>query len=182
MSNKAISGVLVAVLMATIVLGTWFISDPVLAVDYEEATKTANATINANVSCGFSADFADYVSFGAHDPGTDNVNETVDGFSATAGATNNVNITYWIMANGNLDKQGTTPYWLLANMTWDDNTAASYSVDTNTMTTGYIEFINVPTVGLEASDVHYFEIWLDYPNLEPGTYNNTIYVKCNESS
>ena len=185
MSNKAISGILGVAFVATIAIVVWAFMEPVHGAIYQETSKIANATVNVNISCAFDSEFADGIEFGANDPGTNDVSETANGYNVTAGSQNNVNITVWIRANGDMTKGADATKYIKidSNMTWDDSTTyGSYTPDTNAMTTTYAQFSNIPVNGLEPGNKHHFQIWLDFPNVEPGTYNNTIYVKCNESA
>jgi len=68
-------------------------------------------------------------------------------------------------------------------MTWHDNSTYPpvFDIDNTTMTTAYTKFKELGS-GLSPGSKHYFQIWLDIPIVAPGEYNNTIYVKCNQSS
>jgi len=180
-SRKATSAAAIAaILMATIAFGFWLVTPgQVSAATNETNTTDTSVTVKNYVACGAPANYADGIAFGSVDPETSNA--TAEGYTFTAPSTNNVDIHYYIKANGDLTRgEVTTDFIKLGNYTWDDNeTIGNVVTDAHTLTTSYASFDNtsVPPGG----DIS-LQLWLDVPIVPPGTYNNTVTIKCNGTS
>jgi len=179
-SNKATSAAIVAMLLGIIAFGVWLVTPGSVDAATEELNATTtNVTVNVYVSCGAPANYADGINFGSLDPET--TNNPAEGYTFTSPTTNNVNINYYIKANGDLTRGGvTTDFIKLGNYTWDDNeTLGNVVEDAHTLTTNFVSFDNtsIPPGGSIS-----LQLWLDIPVVTPGTYNNTITIKCNQSS
>ncbi|MCD6477951.1 MAG: hypothetical protein J7K87_03025 [Candidatus Aenigmarchaeota archaeon] len=184
-ANKATSAAILAITLGIIAFGVWIVTpSQVSAATNETNATTTSVTVNVYVACGMPDTYADGIDFGSLDPET-NDNFAENGFKLTSPDTNNVNITYYIKANGDLTRQdGGEGFIKLGNYTWYDNgtVVGSENASLSTaLTTSYAIFSadgqNIPPGGTD-----YMGLWLDVPIVPPGTYNNTIYIKCNQST
>ncbi len=182
-TTKATSAVAIVALVVAMLFGTWILTPmQVDAAQYEENATTSNVTVKNYVSCGMPASWADGVEFGALDPGTSDNLPLDQNYTMIAPSTNNVPIDFWIKANAPLTKGADTiPLqnytW---NMTkWEDSPPPFAS--TVGLTTSYVEGDQCNNTQPGANCT--LHLWLDIPlNQAPGTYNNTLIVKCNQSS
>jgi len=182
-TTKAASAVIIAVFMAAVLFGAWFIAPvDVEAVEYEENATPSNVTVKSYVACGMPASYVNGVEFGSLDPNTNSNEPNPDAnYTMLAPATNNVGIDFYIKANAPLTKSSDTIP--LANYTWNMTKSTDHPTDTVgsvALTTSYVEgtlcdnTLNGTTCYLHA--------WLDIPLQTPaGTYNNTVTVKCNQT-
>jgi len=182
-SKKATSAAAIAtILMATIAFGFWLVTpSSVDAATYEENATTSNVTVLNYVACGAPVEFANGIEFGSLDPESDNNNNTDQEYTFHAPSTNNINIHYYIKANDNLKKDGSNEIILEGNYTWDDSlTSEGEVVDAQNLTTSYQSFSDGTDVAPDANV--YLRLWLDVPLVTPGTYSNTVTIKCNGTS
>ena len=156
-ANKATSAAILAITLGIIAFGVWIVTpSQVSAATNETNATTTSVTVNVYVACGMPDTYADGIDFGSLDPET-NDNFAENGFKLTSPDTNNTwydNGTVVGSENASLSTALTTSY-------------AIFSADGQ----------NIPPGGTD-----YMGLWLDVPIVPPGTYNNTIYIKCNQST
>lgn len=183
-TTKALSATLIAVFMAALLFGTWLMMPAdVQAQSDETNATTSNVTVQAHVSCGMPASWANGVEFGSVDPDHSDYVPTDNNYTMLAPATNNVDIDFYVMADQAMLRQGGADTIPLANYTWNMTTWATSPPafnSTTALTTAYVEGTGCD--GTSAGDNCTTHLWLDIPSGQvAGTYNNTLTIKCNQT-